>query len=124
MTRDKITEAIIQAALASLEKRITEPPSPNETIYSRRGAFLRLRVKAKEALAAGHSLQTILEDLKGVGLGMTLSTARQYLKPGKQTRKSKMQAPTRQPSASQPAIANDTTQQKGRFSVSDDDTDI
>jgi hypothetical protein len=123
MTRDKITEAIIRAALASLEKRITEPPSPSETIYSRREAFLKLRVKAKEALAAGHSLQTILDDLKGVGLGMTLSTARQYLKPGKRVRKSKLTT-ARQSSVSQPAIANNTTQQKGRFSVSDDDTDI
>jgi hypothetical protein len=83
--REVITEAMLQAATAALDKRIDMPPLPAEKRYSRRGAFAKLRGKAKEALAAGHTLETVLDDLKGVGLGMTISTARQYLKPGRRT---------------------------------------
>jgi hypothetical protein len=90
--RDVITEAVIQAALEALEGRIALPPLPAERKYSRREAFAKLRAKAREALAAGHSLETVIDDLKGVGLGMTLSTARQYLKPGKTTNKKRRNA--------------------------------
>lgn len=82
-----ITEEMIEAALALLEKRIAEPPPPSIKSYSRRDAFLKLKGRAKEALAAGHSLETVLDDLKGIGIGMTLSTARQYLKPGRKAKK-------------------------------------
>src|SRR6516165_10545371 len=81
--RKVITEDILQAAIAALDARIAAPVLPTEKRYSRREAFLKLRAKAKEALAAGHSLETVLDDLKGVGLGLTVSTARQYLKPGR-----------------------------------------
>lgn len=81
--REVITEDILQAAIAALDARIAAPVLPTEKRYSRREAFLKLRAKAKEALAAGHSLETVLDDLKGVGLGLTISTARQYLKPGR-----------------------------------------
>jgi hypothetical protein len=77
--REVITEAMLQAALEALEGRIALPPLPVEKLYSRKEAFAKLRAKAREALAAGHSLETVLDDLKGVGLGMTISTARQYL---------------------------------------------
>ena len=60
-----VTEGMIEAALVLLEKRIAEPPSPLLKMYSRRDAFLKLRGRAKEALAAGHSLETVLDDLKG-----------------------------------------------------------
>jgi hypothetical protein len=53
--KEVITEAMIQAALAVLEKRIAKPPPPEERRYTHREAFLRLRAKAKEALAAGLS---------------------------------------------------------------------
>ena len=81
--RDVITEDILQAAIAALDARIAAPVLPTVKRYSRREAFLKLRAKAKEALAAGHSLETVLDDLKGIGLGLTVSTARQYLKPGR-----------------------------------------
>ncbi len=81
--REVITEDILQAAIVALDARIAAPVLPAEKRYSRREAFLKLRAKAKEALAAGHSLETVLDDLKGVGLGLTVSTARQYLKPGR-----------------------------------------
>ncbi len=81
--REVITENIVQAAIVALDARIAAPVLPTEKRYSRREAFLKLRAKAKEALAAGHSLETVLDDLKGVGLGLTISTARQYLKPGR-----------------------------------------
>ena len=83
--REVITEDILQAAIAALDARIVAPVLPAEKRYSRREAFLKLRAKAKEALAAGHSLETVLDDLKGVGLGLTVSTARQYLKPGRKS---------------------------------------
>ena len=83
--REVITEAMLQAAIAALDRRIAMPPLPAERKYSRREAFAKLRGKAKDALAAGHTLETVLDDLKGVGLGMTISTARQYLKPGRRT---------------------------------------
>ena len=85
--REVITEAMLQAAIAALNRRIAMPPLPAEISYSRREAFAKLRGKAKKALAAGHTLETVLDDLKGVGLGMTISTARQYLKPGRKTSK-------------------------------------
>ena len=70
--REVITEAMLQAAVAALDKRIAMPPLSAEKRYSRREAFARLRGKAKEALAAGHTLETVLDDLKGVGLGMEM----------------------------------------------------
>lgn len=87
--REVITEDIVQAAIVALDARIAAPVLPAEKRYSRREAFLKLRAKAKEALAAGHSLETVLDDLRGVGLGLTVSTARQYLKPGRKTTKKK-----------------------------------
>jgi hypothetical protein len=59
--RDVITEEILQAAIAVLDARISAPALPAEKCYSRREAFLKLRAKAKEAIAAGHSLETIHE---------------------------------------------------------------
>lgn len=82
-----ITEEMIEAALSLLEKRIAEPPPAALKTYSRRDAFLKLKSRAKEALAAGHTLETVLDDLKGIGIGLTISTARQYLKPGRALRK-------------------------------------
>lgn len=87
--REVITEDILQAAIAALDALIAAPVPPAEKRYSRREAFLKLRAKAKDALAAGHSLETVLDDLKGVGLGLTVSTARQYLKPGRKTSRKK-----------------------------------
>src|SRR5208337_3575175 len=87
--REVITEAMLQTAFAALDKRIAMPPLPAEKRYSRREAFAKLRGKVKEALAAGHTLETVLDDLKGSGLGMTISTARQYLKPARRTNKAR-----------------------------------
>lgn len=122
-----VTEEMIEAALLLLEKRIAEPPSPALKTYSRRDAFLKLRGRAKEALAAGHSLETVLDDLKGVGIGMTISTARQYLKPG---RPSKKHTPVplvpdprtnRQP---KPTLIQDSSRLKGTFTVTEDEKEI
>ena len=82
-----VTEAMIDQALELLHKRIAEPPLGSAKSYTRRDAFNKLKSRAKEALAAGHSLETILDDLKGVGIGMTLSTARQYMKPGRKNKR-------------------------------------
>lgn len=82
-----ITEDMIEAALRLLEKRISEPPPVRMKNYSRREAFLKLRARTKEALAAGHSLETVLDDLKGVGIGLTIATAYQYLKPCRKTKR-------------------------------------
>jgi hypothetical protein len=124
-----ITEAMIEAALALLEKRIAEPPPPSTKSYSRRDAFLKLKGRAKEALAAGHSLETVLDDLKGIGIGMTISTARQYLKPGRKTKRSSI------PSATEPKTekAERTVTKppkdydgklRGTFGVTEDDKNI
>lgn len=78
-----ISEAMIQDALYALDRRIELPPPFTERTYSRREAFTKLRAKAKEALAAGHPLETVVEDLRRVGFTITVATARQYLKPGK-----------------------------------------
>lgn len=139
--RDGITEKILQAAIAALDARIAVPVPPAEKRYSRREAFFKLRAKAKEALAAGHSLETVLDDLKGVGLGLTLSTARQYLKPGrksggkkpvtraepaeKPTEKAIAKSPARtavKPAPTAPVTASETN--KGTFTVVEDDNDI
>jgi hypothetical protein len=134
--RDVITEAIIQAALEALEGRIAIPPLHSARTYSRREAFAKLRAKAREALAAGHSLETVLDDLKGVGLGMTLSTARQYLKPGKTNNKKCSNAKpklrtTSVPECYAPAPAHvDTAPEtsvaakKGTFTAIEDDNEI
>lgn len=125
-----ITEEMIEAALALLDKRIAEPPPPSAKSYSRRDAFLKLRGRAKEALAAGHSLETVLDDLKGIGIGMTISTARQYLKPG---RKAKKAASTsllsgtaiRKPSDLNPKVPGEETYKpKGTFTVTEDEINI
>jgi hypothetical protein len=134
--REVITEAMLQAAIAALDKRIAMPPLPAERKYSRREAFAKLRAKAKEALAAGHTLETVLDDLKGVGLGMTISTARQYLKPGRRTNKSRAgirleaqekplakTAPVA-PAKSSAASVNTVATKKGTFTVIEDDKDI
>jgi hypothetical protein len=134
--REVITEAMIQAALEALNERIAIPPPPAERKYSRREAFAKLRAKAREALAAGHTLETVLDDLKGVGLGMTLSTARQYLKPGKKANRVRSTArpelqgePVARPAATEPAHVSTTpgnmvAAKKGTFTVTEDDNDI
>jgi hypothetical protein len=133
--REVITEAMLQAAIAALDKRIAMPPLPAEKRYSRREAYARLRKKAKEALAAGHTLETVLDDLKGVGLGMTISTARQYLKPGRRTSKArsnrleaqeKLLAKTAPaaPAKSSAASVNTVATKKGTFAVIEDDKEI
>jgi hypothetical protein len=60
--REVITEAMLQAAIAALDRRIAMPPLPAERKYSRREVFVKLRGKAKEALAAGHTLETVLDE--------------------------------------------------------------
>jgi len=134
--REVITEAMLQAAIAALDKRIAMPPLPAEKRYSRREAFAKLRAKAKEALAAGHTLETVLDDLKGVGLGMTISTARQYLKPGRKTSKARsrvrvkaQEKPPAQPAPGVPvktsaAPINTVAAKKGTFTVIEDDKEI
>ena len=134
--REVITEAMLQAAIAALEKRIAMPPLPAEKRYSRREAFAKLRAKAKEALAAGHTLETVLDDLKGVGLGMTISTARQYLKPGRKTSNGRngvrletqekllaKTAPAAPAKSSAPPV-NTVATKKGTFTVIEDDKEI
>jgi hypothetical protein len=134
--REVITEAMIQAALEVLDDRIAIPPPPAERKYSRREAFTKLRAKARDALAAGHTLETVLDDLKGVGLGMTLSTARQYLKPGRKISKVRSTARPERPAktVAKPAateqfyvsttLGNTVTAKKGTFTVPEDDNDI
>lgn len=134
--REVITEAMLQAAIAAFEKRIAMPPLPAEKRYSRREAFAKLRAKAKEALAAGHTLETVLDDLKGVGLGMTISTARQYLKPGRRTSKVRggiqLKAQEKPPAQPAPAVpvktsaapVNTVATKKGTFTVIEDDKEI
>lgn len=135
--REVITEEILQAAIAALDARIIAPVLPTEKRYSRREAFLKLRAKAKEALAAGHSLETVLDDLKGVGLGLTVSTARQYLKPGRKASGKKAAALAKLTeevtekqdvrsvvkSASKVPVTRSETK-KGTFTVVEDDKDI
>ena len=134
--REVITEAMLQAAIAALDKRIAMPPLPAEKRYSRREAFAKLRAKAKEALAAGHTLETVLDDLKGVGLGMTISTARQYLKPGRRISNARgcirlevqekplaKTAPAA-PAKSSAAPENTVATKKGTFTVIEDDKEI
>jgi len=134
--REVITEAMLQAAIAALDNRIAMPPLPAEKRYSRREAFAKLRAKAKEALAAGHTLETVLDDLKGVGLGMTISTARQYLKPGRRTSKARvgirLEAQEKPLAKTAPAAlakssaapVNTVTAKKGTFTVIEDDKEI
>jgi hypothetical protein len=134
--REVITEAMLQAAIAALDKRIAMPPLPAEKRYSRREAFARLRGKAKEALAAGHTLETVLDDLKGVGLGMTISTARQYLKPGRRTSNARggVRLETQQkllaktapatPAKTSAAPVNTVVAKNGTFTVIEDDDEI
>jgi hypothetical protein len=134
--REVITEAMLQAAIAALDRRIAMPPLPAERSYSRREAFAKLRGKAKEALAAGHTLETVLDDLKGVGLGMTISTARQYLKPGRKASKGRVgvrldaqekpfakTAPA-VPAKTGPAPVNTVAAKQGTFTVIEDDMEI
>lgn len=134
--REVITEAMFQAAIAALDRRIATPPVPAERKYSRREAFAKLRGKAKEALAAGHTLETVLDDLKGVGLGMTISTARQYLKPGRRTSKGRgglrpeaQEKPLTKTTPPAPvktssAPVNAVPAKKGTFTVIEDDKEI
>lgn len=123
-----ITEEMIDAALVVLEKRIAEPPPATMKTYSRRDAFLKLKSRAKDALAAGHSLETVLDDLKGIGIGMTLSTARQYLKPGRVAkRQNAVSSPTSSPVAKPPKPKLkelDPSEARGTFTVTADDKDI
>ena len=122
-----VTEEMINAALLLLEKRIAEPPSAAIRTYSRRDAFLKLRGRAREALAAGHSLETVLDDLKGIGIGMTISIARHYLKPGRSAKKhagtSPHEARNTKPPTSSP-ITGEARKPKGTFTVTEDEKDI
>jgi hypothetical protein len=130
MAKNKvITEEMIEAAFAVLDKRIAEPPTALVKIYSRRDAFLKLRARAKGALAAGHSLETVLDDLKGIGIGMTISTARQYLKPGRKAKRSPVESPS--PEIQKAKLfkqglraPEETNKPKGTFTVMADETDI
>ena len=134
--REVITEAMLQAAITALDKRIAMPPLSAEKRYSRREAFARLRGKAKEALTAGHTLETVLDDLKGVGLGMTISTARQYLKPGRRTSKGRSgvrleaqekllgKAAPAAPVKASAAPVNAVVGKRGTFVVIEDDKEI
>jgi len=124
-----ITEAMIEAAFKSLEKRIAEPPPPTIRTYTRKDAFLKLKECAKEALAAGHSLETVLEDLKGVGIGLSLSTARQYLKPGRKLKKQLVYTTgSRSANGKTAQISGEHAAQrkepKGTFTVTEDETEI
>jgi hypothetical protein len=125
-----ITEEMIHAALALLDKRIANPPPAAAKSYSRRDAFLKLRGRAKEALAAGHSLETVLDDLKGIGIGMTISTARQYLKPGRKPKKpvstSTSSGPLvrKLPSPNPSSPREEANKAKGTFNVRADEKDI
>jgi hypothetical protein len=78
----------------------------------------------------------VLDDLKGVGLGMTISTARQYLKPGRRTSKARggvrleaqekplaKTAPAA-PAKSNAAPVNTVAMEKGTFTVIEDDKEI
>lgn len=85
-----ITGEVIEAAIKTLDKLIATPPSPREKTYTRKEAFLALRAKAKGALAAGHSLESVLEALRKEGIETSASTARQYLKPSRHSNKSKI----------------------------------
>jgi hypothetical protein len=129
MKKHVISEAVIQAAFKLLEKRIAEPPPIKERSYTRREAFIRLRAKAKEALSAGHTLEAVLDDLKGIGLGMTLSTARQYMKPGRRASKtrsgSQSERPTKHIKKMNPVTTPaKQTINKGTFAVAEDETEI
>lgn len=125
-----ITEEMIDAALALLDKRIAEPPPASAKSYSRRDAFIKLRGRAKEALSAGHSLETVLDDLRGVGIGMTISTARQYLKPGRKSKKPATVTPLsgisiRKPSEADRKVPGEETHKpKGTFTVTEDEINI
>ena len=127
-----VTEAMIDQALELLHKRIAEPPLESVKSYTRRDAFIKLKSRAKEALAAGHSLETILDDLKGVGIGMTLSTARQYMKPGRKAKRIqsafKPPEPTETSKRTVPQVAEPssqlTTAAGGTFAVTEDEREI
>jgi hypothetical protein len=122
-----ITEGMIEEALALLDKRIAQPPPPSIKSYSRRDAFLKLKARTKEALAAGHSLETILDDLKGIGIGMTISTARQYLKPGRKTKQSHPVTPAvkgHKPPQQDLQTFGEKPRTKGTFTVTEDDKEI
>lgn len=122
-----ITEGMIEEALALLDKRIAQPPPPSIKSYSRRDAFLKLKARTKEALAAGHSLETVLDDLKGIGIGMTISTARQYLKPGRKTKQSHPVTPlvkNHKPSQKNLQTFDEKPTTKGTFTVTEDDKEI
>ena len=127
-----VTEAMIDQALEVLHKRIAEPPLESVKSYTRRDAFAKLKSRAKEALAAGHSLETILDDLKGVGIGMTLSTARQYMKPGRKTKRTQSAYTPPQPTESinrtMAKVAETPSRQKtaanGTFAVTEDEREI
>jgi hypothetical protein len=78
----------------------------------------------------------VLDDLKGVGLGMTISTARQYLKPGRRTGKGRggvrQEAQEKPPAKTAPAApakasaapVNTVAAKKGTFTVIEDDKEI
>ena len=124
-----ITEEMVEQALKILHKRIAEPPPASVKSYSQKDAFARLKARAKEALAAGHSLETILDDLKGVGIGMTLSTARQYMKPGRKTKRSQVSTSSGESGKerSTPASSSATTLEtngRGTFAVTEDAREI
>ena len=129
MKKEVITEDVLRVAIEILEGRIRTPAPAKQKCYSRKEAFLKLCVKAREALSAGHSLETILDDLKGVGLGMTLSTARQYLKPGRKSAKPRNAKQTEalpkqlfRPSPETTAPKQNV--RKGTFNVIDDEKEI
>jgi hypothetical protein len=78
----------------------------------------------------------VLDDLKGVGLGMTISTARQYLKPGRKTSKgrggARLEAQEKPLAKTAPAApvktsaapVNTVAAKKGTFAVIEDDKEI
>lgn len=127
-----VTEAMIDQALELLHKRIAEPPLESVKSYTRRDAFIKLKSRAKEALAAGHSLETILDDLKGVGIGMTLSTARQYMKPGRKTKRTQSaytppeptETTNRKLSKDVEPLSQQKTAAGGTFAVTEDQIEI
>ena len=128
--RKLLTGKELEAARLLLKKRAENPPPPEERAYTQKELVQQLKEDIRKAVAAGHSLDTVIDNLRGVGLGLTLSSMRNYMN---RDRKASVKKTASKPSGAvenAKAIAeakkkhSQAGTRKGTFEVREDTRDI
>jgi hypothetical protein len=122
--RTLLTEETRRKAMEVLKKRASTPAPPREKTYTQRELFQSLKSEIRAALDAGHSWDTIVADLKGVGLGLSVPSAKQYMKPGKKQRKNTTKQSNATVTTSESQKPRAAAPGKGKFEAVEDTPEI